>query len=175
VAPGSEQTHVFSLGGQFWPNDAEIAQSNEITSHGIGPWETFDAEIRGGAGGLMRTVGDFSYGDLRRPFTEAGMWGLMRVMSDPSCPIRPLDGGLTCSAQPRAPVPVDVDVAERPSPAIEAAAYFVVAEAPTNVAKYSGTQRAAVHIRRLGDEYACSSRTTAWAAPTSSAAPGCAG
>jgi signal transduction histidine kinase len=54
----------------------------------------------------------------------------------------------------RAPVPVDVavDVAERPSPAIEAAAYFVVAEALTNVAKYSRAERAAVDIRRTGDE-----------------------
>jgi signal transduction histidine kinase len=54
----------------------------------------------------------------------------------------------------RAPVPVDVDVdvAERPTPAIEAAAYFVVAEALTNVAKYSQAGRAAVHIRRSGDE-----------------------
>jgi hypothetical protein len=36
---------------------------------------------------------------MRRPYTEAGMWGLMRVMSDPSCPIKPLPG-LSCTAQP---------------------------------------------------------------------------
>jgi hypothetical protein len=35
---------------------------------------------------------------VRRPFTQAGMWGLMRVMSDPACPIKPLDG-LTCTGQ----------------------------------------------------------------------------
>jgi hypothetical protein len=98
VAPGSEQMHVFNLGGQYWPFDPEIPDSQAIRSQGLGPYETFDAEITGGAGGLARTRGDFFYGDLRRPFTQAGMWGLMRVMSDPSCPIRPLDG-LTCNGQ----------------------------------------------------------------------------
>jgi hypothetical protein len=98
VAPGSEQMHVFNLGGQYWPFDPEIPDSQAIRSQGLGPYETFDAEITGGAGGLARTRGDFFYGDMRRPFTMAGMWGLMRVMSDPSCPIRPLDG-LTCNGQ----------------------------------------------------------------------------
>jgi hypothetical protein len=99
VAPGSEQMHVFNLGGQFWPFDPEIPDSQAVENQGIGPYETYDAEIDGGAGGLARTVGDFFYGDMRRPFTMAGMWGLMRVMSDPSCPILPLDG-LTCKGQP---------------------------------------------------------------------------
>jgi hypothetical protein len=49
----------------------------------------------------MRSVGDYFYGDMRRAFTQAGMWGLFRVMSQPSCdgaPIKPLDG-LSCTAQ----------------------------------------------------------------------------
>ncbi|HVE26290.1 MAG TPA: hypothetical protein VNC22_12840, partial [Sporichthya sp.] len=98
VAPGSEQMHVFGMGGQYWPFDPEIPISQTIASEGVGPYETFDAELVGGAGGLARSRGDFFYGDVRRPFTQAGMWGLMRVMSDPSCPIRPLDG-LTCNGQ----------------------------------------------------------------------------
>jgi FtsP/CotA-like multicopper oxidase with cupredoxin domain len=98
VAPGSEQMHVFGLGGQYWPFDPEIPVSQSITGQGVGPWETFDAELVGGAGGLARTRGDFFYGDVRRPFTQAGMWGLMRVMSDASCPIQPLDR-LTCKGQ----------------------------------------------------------------------------
>jgi manganese oxidase len=99
VAPGSEQAHVASLGGQFWPIDPELAQSQQQTNQNITAFQALDAEIRGGAGGLMRAVGDFFYGDMRRPFTQAGIWGLMRVMSDASCPIRPLDG-LSCTAQP---------------------------------------------------------------------------
>ncbi|MEA2154481.1 MAG: hypothetical protein QOE11_621, partial [Solirubrobacteraceae bacterium] len=98
VAPGSEQMHVFGLGGQYWAFDPEIPDSQAIASQGVGPYETFDAELVGGAGGLARSRGDFFYGDVRRPFTQAGMWGLMRVMSDPSCPIKPLDG-LTCNGQ----------------------------------------------------------------------------
>ena len=50
----------------------------------------------------------------------------------------------------RVPVPVDceVHVDERLSPAIEAAAYFVVAEALTNVIKYAEATEVAVTIRR---------------------------
>ena len=90
--------HVFGLGGQYWAFDPEIPDSQSIASQGVGPYEIFDAELAGGAGGLARARGDFFYGDVRRPFTQAGMWGLMRVMSDPSCPIKPLDG-LTCNGQ----------------------------------------------------------------------------
>ena len=91
MTPGSEQMHVFSLGGESWPLDPYLPGSNEIQARGIGPWETLEADIRAGAGGGT-TVGDIFYGDLRRPFTDAGMWGIQRVLSDASCPIRPLDG-----------------------------------------------------------------------------------
>jgi hypothetical protein len=102
VASGSEQAHVFNLGGQHWMFDPEVAKSQLVQNQGIAPGETFDAELQGGAGGLMRSVGDFFYGDMRRAFTQAGMWGLFRVMSQPSCDgaaIKPLDG-LSCTAQP---------------------------------------------------------------------------
>ena len=53
----------------------------------------------------------------------------------------------------RAPVPVHVEVAldGRLPPAVEAAAYFVVAEALTNVARYSEASEARVDLRRDGD------------------------
>jgi signal transduction histidine kinase len=53
----------------------------------------------------------------------------------------------------RAPVPVRVDVAVdgRLTPAVEAAAYFVVAEALTNVARYSHAPEARVELRRDGE------------------------
>jgi hypothetical protein len=98
VAPGSEQGHVFSLGGQSWRIDPEIDKGNETTAQGMVAWEAFDLDLIGGAGGRQRETGDYFYGDLRRPFTQAGAWGLMRVMSDPACPIRPLDG-LDCIGQ----------------------------------------------------------------------------
>ena len=53
----------------------------------------------------------------------------------------------------RAPVPVqlEVEVPERLDGAIEAAAYFVVAEGLTNVAKYAEAEAATVCIRSTGD------------------------
>jgi PAS domain S-box-containing protein len=49
----------------------------------------------------------------------------------------------------RTPVPVDVDVCEgRLPPAVEAASYYVVAEALTNVAKYSNASGASVEVTR---------------------------
>jgi signal transduction histidine kinase len=49
------------------------------------------------------------------------------------------------------PVTVRVDLAERPPPAVEAIAYFVVAEALTNVAKHAKASRALVTVSRTGD------------------------
>jgi PAS domain S-box-containing protein len=54
----------------------------------------------------------------------------------------------------RAPIPVTVvttDDAERWSPAIESAAYYVVAEALTNVVKYAGASSATIRVRRVDD------------------------
>jgi len=50
------------------------------------------------------------------------------------------------------PVEVDVELPVRPSPPIEAAAYFVTAEALTNVARYARAREARVEIRREGDD-----------------------
>jgi signal transduction histidine kinase len=63
--------------------------------------------------------------------------------------------GLTAAVEAladRAPVPVRVDIPEQRYPAsVESAAYFVAAEALTNVAKYAQATRAHVAGRRHGD------------------------
>ncbi len=52
----------------------------------------------------------------------------------------------------RAPVPVTVQAEEeRLPPPVEIAAYFVVSEALTNVAKYAQASSASVSVRRAGD------------------------
>jgi signal transduction histidine kinase len=53
----------------------------------------------------------------------------------------------------RTPLPVrcEIEIEERLPPAIEAAAYFVAAEALTNVAKYSSAQQAVIIVRRSGE------------------------
>jgi signal transduction histidine kinase len=66
------------------------------------------------------------------------------------------DRGLAAAAEAlgnRAPVPVQVDAAlgRRPAPVVESAAYFVVAESLTNVAKHAPEASAEVTIRLDGD------------------------
>ncbi|WP_199423937.1 sensor histidine kinase [Actinotalea solisilvae] len=68
---------------------------------------------------------------------------------------RGLDAALSALAA-RCPVPVTVEVPATDSldgagPAAEAAAYFVTAEALTNVARHSGAQRADVRAELVGD------------------------
>jgi signal transduction histidine kinase len=65
---------------------------------------------------------------------------------------RGLDAALSAVVA-RSPVPVtlDVHVTQRPSPAVESAAYFVVTEALTNVAKHANATRAHVSIARAGE------------------------
>ena len=63
-----------------------------------------------------------------------------------------LNAALAAVAQ-RAPVPVALtfDQGERPSEAVEVAAYYVVSEALTNVAKYAAATEARVEVSTLGD------------------------
>jgi manganese oxidase len=90
AAPGSEQIHVFSMGGQTWALDPEIPRSNELTAREVGAWQVVDGEINGGAGGRAAAPGDYFYGDLRRPFTQGAMWGLMRVYDTTQPDLKPV-------------------------------------------------------------------------------------
>jgi signal transduction histidine kinase len=65
---------------------------------------------------------------------------------------RGLDAALSAIVA-RAPVPVtlEVNVAERPSAAVESTAYFVVAEALTNIARHAEATSTAVTIERAAD------------------------
>jgi len=64
---------------------------------------------------------------------------------------RGLAGALSgLAAESPVPCRIDVDAAERCAASVEATAYFVVAEALTNIAKHSGAGEAAVTIRARG-------------------------
>jgi signal transduction histidine kinase len=65
---------------------------------------------------------------------------------------RGLDAALSAVAA-RSPVPVEVDVElpVRPPPAVETTAYYVAAEALTNVAKHARASRASIRIRQADD------------------------
>ncbi|MEU0964228.1 sensor domain-containing protein [Streptomyces sp. NPDC005917] len=64
---------------------------------------------------------------------------------------RGLAGALSgLAAESPVPCRIDVDAPERCAASVEATAYFVVAEALTNVAKHSGADRATVTVRARG-------------------------
>ncbi|MEV0096637.1 histidine kinase [Streptomyces sp. NPDC050738] len=65
---------------------------------------------------------------------------------------RGLDAALSGIAA-RAPLPVElsVDIAVRPSPTVEAVAYFVVSETLANVAKHARAEHVSVQLERIGD------------------------
>jgi signal transduction histidine kinase len=69
------------------------------------------------------------------------------ILSDRGLP----DALASLAARATVPVELDVELDERPVPAVEAAAYFVAAEALTNVAKYASARAATVRLRRSGD------------------------
>jgi hypothetical protein len=98
-APGSEQPHVLSLGGLRWATDARLKGATTVEAAPVAPWTTTDIEVVGGAGGEGGLVGDMWYGDLRRVFAQAGMWGLIRSLPEDSCEVRRLDGA-ACGARP---------------------------------------------------------------------------
>ena len=86
-----------------------------------------------------------------RPSRSCASW---RPASTRRCsPQRGLDAAVETLAT-RAPLPVEFETrlgARLPS-AVETAAYFVVAEALTNVAKYAGASHARVDVRDAGEE-----------------------
>jgi signal transduction histidine kinase len=74
---------------------------------------------------------------------------LVRGVHPPVLSDRGLDAALSgLAALSPVPVTVRVDLAERPSASVEAIAYFVVAEALTNVAKHAKASRALVAVTR---------------------------
>ena len=94
-----------------------------------------------------RALLDDAHADAKQAMVE--LRNLARGIHPAVLSDRGLDAALSSLAG-RAPVPVAVEVwvPERPSAAIETTAYFVVAEALTNIAKHAGASRAAVTVAR---------------------------
>jgi signal transduction histidine kinase len=90
---------------------------------------------------MSRRLLDEAHGEAKEALVE--LRNLARGIHPAVLTDRGLDAAVSALAA-RAPVPVavDVDLPRRAGPAIEAIAYFVVAEALTNVAKHSGATRA---------------------------------
>ena len=99
-----------------------------------------------------RALIDEAHADAKQALAE--LRDLARGLHPAVLADRGLDAALSGLAA-RSPVPVTVEVDPGgaspggPSPVVEAIAYFVVAEALTNVAKHAKASRAAVVVRRL--------------------------
>jgi signal transduction histidine kinase len=92
---------------------------------------------------------DRAHTEAKAALTE--LRDLVRGVHPPVLTDRGLDAALSGLAA-RCPVPVDVkvEVPVRPRPAVEAVAYFLVAEALTNVAKHSRATAARVVVEGFG-------------------------
>lgn len=108
-----------------------------------------------------RALGDDGGPAVRRSLDRAAQEALAALaeLRDLAAGIYPLiltESGLGPAVESladRTPAEVSVDVgAERFSPAVEGAAYFVISEALANVAKYAKATRATVRVRRVNED-----------------------
>jgi signal transduction histidine kinase len=95
-------------------------------------------------------VGD-AHAELQRAIAE--LRNLARGIHPAVLTDRGLDAALSALAA-RSPIPVrlDVKLAERPPASVEATAYFIVAEALTNAARYANAKHVDVKVRQNGDK-----------------------
>jgi signal transduction histidine kinase len=95
-------------------------------------------------------VGD-AHQELQRAIAE--LRNLARGIHPAVLTDRGLDAALSALAA-RSPIPVrlDVELRERPPASVEATAYFIVAEALANAAKYARAHAVDVRVRLIGDK-----------------------
>ena len=97
-----------------------------------------------------RAIVDQAHAEAKEALVE--LRNLVRGVHPPVLTDRGLDAALSgLAALSPVPVSVRVDAAPRPPASVEAIAYFVVAEALTNVAKHARATRAVVSVDRSGD------------------------
>jgi len=88
----SDQFATFGVSGHVFPqepgmwNGTTDKRSQLLSARSIAAGETMEVVLVGGAGGTNWYQGDYLYGDNRQPFTEAGMWGLLRIFPPPGTP-----------------------------------------------------------------------------------------
>jgi signal transduction histidine kinase len=95
-------------------------------------------------------VGD-AHAELQRAIVE--LRNLARGIHPAVLTDRGLDAALSAlAARSTLPIRLDVQTKERPPASVEATAYFIVAEALTNAARYAGATAVTVRIRQQGDK-----------------------
>jgi signal transduction histidine kinase len=97
-----------------------------------------------------KAIIDQAHADAKEALTE--LRNLVRGVHPPVLTDRGLDAAISgLAALSPVPVTVHADLDARPTSSVEAIAYFVVAEALTNVAKHARATRAEISIVRRGD------------------------
>jgi signal transduction histidine kinase len=91
-----------------------------------------------------------AHSEAKAAITE--LRGLIRGLHPAILQDRGLDAALSgVAARMPIPVRVTVDLPRRPTPAIEAVAYFVISEALANIAKHAQASQAEIFVERVGD------------------------
>ncbi len=97
-----------------------------------------------------RVIIDQAHEEAKQALTE--LRNLVRGVHPPVLSDRGLDAAISgLAALSPVPVTVHASLADRPAASAEAIAYFIVAEALTNVAKHARATRAEVEVSRRGD------------------------
>jgi FtsP/CotA-like multicopper oxidase with cupredoxin domain len=86
----NEQVGVFALDGHEWPVD-RFRGAHLHSSFEFGGSSYIRVDLRGGAGGPHQLPGDYVYMNHRPAYTDAGEWGLLRVLSKSDKRILALD------------------------------------------------------------------------------------
>jgi signal transduction histidine kinase len=108
------------------------------------------ARAESGGGAQARQVIAEAHEEAKAALAE--LRNLIRGLHPAVLEDRGLDAALSgVSARMPIPVRLTVDVPRRPSPTIEAVAYFVVSESLTNITKHAAASQAEVFVQRVGD------------------------
>jgi signal transduction histidine kinase len=106
--------------------------------------EKLDSDLEG-----ARALVEEAHSETKRAIAE--LRDLAQGIHPAALTERGLEAALTpLAARSSVPTSLSVEVSDRPEPRVESVAYFVVAEALTNVAKHSGASRARVAVARHG-------------------------
>jgi signal transduction histidine kinase len=106
--------------------------------------EKLDSDLEG-----ARALVEEAHSETKRAIAE--LRDLAQGIHPAALTERGLEAALTpLAARSSVPTSLSVEVSERPEPRVESVAYFVVAEALTNVAKHSRASRARVAVARHG-------------------------
>ncbi|HZC53143.1 MAG TPA: multicopper oxidase domain-containing protein, partial [Mycobacterium sp.] len=81
VNPHADSTYDYAATGLMKDPPTIASPSQRIDSQSMGPGESYDMEIEGGAGGVQQSVGDFLYHCHIAKHYVSGMWGLWRVFN----------------------------------------------------------------------------------------------